>query len=98
MGQAIRIAQLEGLHTQLPEQDLGFANVNRCRNLWWTLYVLDRHFSSSLGLPVTTRDEDITTGIDPPSACSQRDAILSIHVKLSQMLTYILTSMCYSLL
>ncbi|GLA71007.1 hypothetical protein AtubIFM55763_001287 [Aspergillus tubingensis] len=35
--QAIRIAQLEGLHTELPEQELGAAAVDRCRNLWWTL-------------------------------------------------------------
>ncbi|KAI9929625.1 hypothetical protein MW887_001099 [Aspergillus wentii] len=91
VGQAIRIAQLEGLHTQLPEEELGPEVLMRCRNLWWTLYIMDRHFSSSLGLPMTTHDSDITTLVDPPSACSQQDATLSLQVRLSQLLSSILT-------
>ncbi|OJJ35927.1 hypothetical protein ASPWEDRAFT_532510 [Aspergillus wentii DTO 134E9] len=92
VGQAIRIAQLEGLHTQLPEEELGPEVLMRCRNLWWTLYIMDRHFSSSLGLPMTTHDSDITTLVDPPSACSQQDATLSLQVRLSQLLSSILTT------
>lgn len=52
---------------------------------------MDRHFSSSVGLPITTRDCDITTLINPPSTCSQQDAILNLQVKLSQLLSSILT-------
>ncbi|KAF4457430.1 hypothetical protein F53441_647 [Fusarium austroafricanum] len=37
LGQAIRIAQLEGLHTQLPDNELGSETVTSCRDLWWTL-------------------------------------------------------------
>ncbi|KNG91257.1 Zn(II)2Cys6 transcription factor [Aspergillus nomiae NRRL 13137] len=92
VGQAIRIAQLEGLHTELPEDELGAATVTRCRNLWWTLYIMDRHLSSSLGLPMTTQDSDITTLIDPPSSCPQRDVTLSLQVRLSHLLSSILTS------
>ncbi|KAF7595575.1 hypothetical protein BBP40_005610 [Aspergillus hancockii] len=92
IGQAIRIAQLEGLHTELPEDELGTETVARCRNLWWTLYIMDRHFSSSVGLPMTTQDSDITTLVEPPSTCSQRDATLSLQVNLSQLLSSILTS------
>ncbi|KAE8355439.1 Zn(II)2Cys6 transcription factor [Aspergillus coremiiformis] len=92
IGQAIRIAQMEGLHTELPEAELGAATVTRCRNLWWTLYIMDRHVSSSLGVPMTTQDSDITTVVDPPSACSQRDATLSLQVRLSHLLSFILTS------
>ncbi|KAE8138985.1 Zn(II)2Cys6 transcription factor [Aspergillus pseudotamarii] len=92
VGQAIRIAQLEGLHTELPEEELGAATVTRCRNLWWTLYIMDRHLSSSLGLPMTTQDSDITTLIDPPSTCSQRDVTLSLQIRLSHLLSSILTS------
>lgn len=92
IGQAIRIAQLEGLHTQLPEEELDAGIVSRCRNLWWTLYIMDRHFSSSLGLPMTTQDSDITTLIDPPNTCSQRDATVSLEVRLSHLLSVILTS------
>lgn len=92
VGQAIRIAQMEGLHTQLPEDELGAGTLTRCRNLWWTLYIMDRHISSSLGLPMTTPDSDITTVIDPPSTCLQRDAILSLNVRLSHLLSFILTT------
>ncbi|PYH86155.1 hypothetical protein BO82DRAFT_388845 [Aspergillus uvarum CBS 121591] len=92
LGQAIRIAQLEGLHTQLPEEEIGLQTVERCRNLWWTLYIMDRHFSCSLGIPMLTRDSDITTVLDSPSACSQRDATLCLQVRLSHLLSFILTT------
>ncbi|KAK1484272.1 hypothetical protein CCUS01_03984 [Colletotrichum cuscutae] len=92
IAQAIRIAQLEGLHTQLPEDALGTQVVARCRNLWWTLYIMDRHFSCSVGVPMNTQDADITTVLDPPSICSQRDATLGLQVKLSRLLSSIITS------
>ncbi|OJI96044.1 hypothetical protein ASPVEDRAFT_35372 [Aspergillus versicolor CBS 583.65] len=92
IGQAIRIAQLDGLHTELPEEELGADTVDRCRNLWWTLYVMDRHVSSSLGLPMTTQDSDITTVLKPANTGSRRDATLSLHVKLSYLFSSILTT------
>ncbi|KAK1718728.1 fungal-specific transcription factor domain-containing protein [Colletotrichum acutatum] len=92
IAQAIRIAQLEGLHTQLPEDALGTQAVARCRNLWWTLYIMDRHFSCSVGVPMNTQDADITTMLDPPSICSQRDATLGLQVKLSRLLSSIITT------
>ncbi|OBT81970.1 hypothetical protein VE02_09318 [Pseudogymnoascus sp. 03VT05] len=91
VGQAIRVAQLEGLHTQLPEDELGVDTVMRCRNLWWTLYIMDRHFSSSLGLPMSTPDGDITALIDSKT-CSQRSSLLSLQVRLSRLLSFILTT------
>ncbi|RJE23739.1 hypothetical protein PHISCL_03932 [Aspergillus sclerotialis] len=83
--QAIRIAQPDGLHTDLPEHELGLDTVTRCRNLWWTLYVMDRHVSSSLGLPMIVQDSDITTVLNPARAGSRRDATLILHVKLSYL-------------
>ncbi|RAH44558.1 Zn(II)2Cys6 transcription factor [Aspergillus brunneoviolaceus CBS 621.78] len=92
LGQAIRIAQYEGMHTQLSEEQLGSKTVARCRSLWWTLYIMDRHFSYSVGLPMTTQDRDISTPIDPPEHCSQQDLALSLHAKLSRLLSYILST------
>ena len=89
--QAIRIAQLDGLHTELPEDELGVKTVNRCRNLWWTLYVMDRHISSSLGLPMAIQDSDITTVLNSAREGSRHDATLSLHVKLSYLFTSILS-------
>ena len=96
VGQAIRIAQLEGLHTQLPEDELGVDIVMRCRNLWWTLYVMDRHFSSSLGLPMSTQDSDITALVNIPGTSSQQDSLLGLQVRLSRLLSFIIRSMFHS--
>ncbi|EAA63258.1 hypothetical protein AN3290.2 [Aspergillus nidulans FGSC A4] len=93
VGHAIRIAQMDGMHTQLPEDELGLETVARCRNLWWTLYVLDRHISSSVGASMTPEDSDITTLLEPltATACSQSDTTLSLSVRLSHLLSYILS-------
>ncbi|KAL4940913.1 hypothetical protein BDV06DRAFT_230066 [Aspergillus oleicola] len=91
IGQAIRTAQLDGLHTEMPENELGPDTVARCCNLWWTLYVMDRHVSSSLGLPMTTQDSDITTFLQPASVDSRRDTTLSLHIKPTYLFSSILT-------
>ncbi|KAL4799571.1 hypothetical protein BDV19DRAFT_400798 [Aspergillus venezuelensis] len=92
IGHAIRIAQMDGMHTQLPEDELGPEIVARCRNLWWTLYVLDRHISSSVGASMTPQDSDISALLDPPTAGSQSDATLGLSVRLSHLLSYILST------
>lgn len=86
----MRIAQLDGLHTQLPEEDLGAQTVARCQSLWWSLYILDRQLSFSLGLPMATQDAEITTPIKAPEDLSP-DSVFSLQVKLSQMQTFILS-------
>ncbi|KAM0537553.1 hypothetical protein ACHAP9_004101 [Verticillium nonalfalfae] len=91
LGHAIRIAQLEGLHTPLPEKELGAQMVKRCRNLWWTLYIMDRQFSTSLGLPMSIQDGGITTHLSVPGENSQEDTAVVLQVKLSQLLSHILS-------
>lgn len=91
LGHAIRIAQLEGLHTPLPEKELGALMVKRCRNLWWTLYIMDRQFSTSLGLPMSIQDSGITTHLSVPGENSQEDTAVVLQVKLSQLLSHILS-------
>ncbi|GLA19686.1 hypothetical protein AnigIFM62618_007805 [Aspergillus niger] len=92
IGHAIRIAQMDGMHTQLPEDELGAETVARSRDLWWTLYVLDRHISSSVGASMTLQDSDITTLLDPPGTTTQSNATLGLLVRLSHLLSYILSS------
>ncbi|KAJ5585102.1 fungal-specific transcription factor domain-containing protein [Penicillium hispanicum] len=89
VGHAIRIAQMEGMHTQLPEGVLGPATVARCRSLWWSLYTMDRHFSPSVGLPMTTNDSDITTLINPPSP-SPKDLAFNLQIRITRMLSFII--------
>ncbi|KAJ6002597.1 hypothetical protein N7451_005144, partial [Penicillium sp. IBT 35674x] len=98
VGHAIRIAQLEEMHTQLPEDILGDATVARCRNLWWSLYIMDRHISPSLGLPMALQDSDITTLINSPLA-SRQNLTFSLQVRITRMLSFIIGSRsCYFLL
>lgn len=85
---AVRIAQMDGIHTQLPGDELGDETVNRCRNLWGTLCIMDQYCTSSLGLTPSTADCDILA--QAPSL--QQDTILSLQTKLSQLLAVILTS------
>ena len=92
LGQALRIAQMEGLHTQLPEDALGVEKVVYCRDLWWTLYIMDRHFSSTIGLPMSVNHSDITTPINPPTQGLPADSSRSLQVNLSHLLSVILTS------
>lgn len=80
------------MHTQLPENVLGTATVERCRNLWWSLYIIDRHFSPSLGLPMTFQDSDITTLINTPNS-SPQNLTFSLQVKITRMLSFIIGSM-----
>lgn len=61
IGQALRMAQAHGLHTDLDVSVGGDELVRRHRRLWWTVYTLDRRFSSSFGGPTSVNDEDITT-------------------------------------
>ncbi|OHW91776.1 hypothetical protein CSPAE12_09556 [Colletotrichum incanum] len=90
LGQAIHIAEMEGLHTQLPEEEIGAETAAWCRDLWWTLYIMDRHFSASVGLPMSVHDSEITTMIHPPNKGSLSDSVRSLQVKLSHLLSMIL--------
>lgn len=85
------------MHTQLPEEVLGAATVARCRNLWWSLYTMDRHFSPSLGLPMTTKDSEITTLISSSSS-NPRDLAFSLQVRITRMRSFIISSMSSSYL
>ncbi|ATY65318.1 C6 transcription factor [Cordyceps militaris] len=87
LGQAVRIAQLEGMHTNLPEHELGTGLTTYARDLWWTLYIMDRHFSSSVGLPMSVQDSDITTLVSPPGTGTAADSARSLQVNLSHLMS-----------
>ncbi|OJJ42312.1 hypothetical protein ASPZODRAFT_20635 [Penicilliopsis zonata CBS 506.65] len=59
IGQAVRIAMAQGMHTDMPVDQLGEAEVQRCRRIWWTVYVLDRQLTSLMGLPQSIRDDQL---------------------------------------
>jgi proline utilization trans-activator len=85
IGQAMRVALVQGMHTDMPIEHLGQPLVQRCRKIWWTIYILDRHMTSLMGLPQSIRDEDITCPLPDFTTSPQRTATLNIQIKLARV-------------
>lgn len=80
------------MHTTMDKQGLDDHFVQRCRNAWWTVYVLDRQMSSLMGVPLAIRDEDVGAFLPNISGSGQKTLALEIHVKLSRIISQILNS------
>ncbi|OJJ50360.1 hypothetical protein ASPZODRAFT_149702 [Penicilliopsis zonata CBS 506.65] len=87
IGHAMRIALVEGFHRALPVEQLGERHVERCNKIWWTVYILDRKFSALIGAPNAVNDEDMTATPWDIRICSQEAAAVSLHVKISQVIS-----------
>lgn len=85
IGQAMRIALAQGMHTDMPVADLGEPLVQRFRRIWWTVYNLDRQMTSLMGLPQAIRDDDITCRLPSFSGSAQRAAALDMQIKLARI-------------
>ncbi|RDW76925.1 hypothetical protein BP6252_04978 [Coleophoma cylindrospora] len=92
IGQALRSALALGMHTSMEKQGLGDHFVQRCRNSWWTVYVLDRQMSSLMGVPLGVQDDDVAAFLPTFPESRQRTLALEIHVKLSRIISQILTT------
>ncbi|KAF6831213.1 C6 transcription factor [Colletotrichum plurivorum] len=86
IGQAIRMAMGEGMHTDMPAQQLGEAHVERCRRIWWTVHILDREITSLFGLPPSIHDDYVLCRLPTYSGSSQRTAALRMRIKLSEVI------------
>ncbi|KAK6081660.1 fungal specific transcription factor domain-containing protein [Seiridium cupressi] len=75
LGMAVRSAFALGLHR---EEDSFIFNPTQCkvrRNLWRTLYVLDRFLAASLGRPTAISDEDCSDhALDAPEKSFENEA------------------------
>ena len=80
------------MHTQMAHQGWSDPVVQRCRKVWWTVYILDRQMSSLMGLPLAIRDEDVSAPLPVFPGQSQRNVGLELHVKLSRVIAEILNS------
>jgi len=85
IGQAMRIALIQGMHTDMPVMNLGDAVVQRCRKVWWTIFILDRHMTSLMGLPQSIRDEDVSCQLPNYNSSPQRAAALNMQIKLAKV-------------
>ncbi|KIV89326.1 hypothetical protein, variant [Exophiala mesophila] len=86
IGQALRMAQSYGLHKVMQPGVGSEQLIERCRRLWWTVYMLDRRFSSSYGVPAALHDEDITVPVPTAGEGADEGAIArKLYVKICQL-------------
>lgn len=84
IGQAVRIALEQGMNTDAGSNNFSQATVERSRETWWTVYVLDRLMSSTLGVPLTLADENISALLPSFAGSTRKSLALSILIKVSQ--------------
>ncbi|KAJ5889418.1 hypothetical protein N7504_010228 [Penicillium tannophilum] len=89
IGSAMRMAMAEGMHTQMPVEYLGEDLVQRCRKIWWTVYILDREMTSLMGLPQSIGDDHINTLLPAFPGSAQRTAGINMHIKISRIIAEI---------
>ncbi|RDH30767.1 fungal-specific transcription factor domain-domain-containing protein [Aspergillus welwitschiae] len=86
IGSALRMAMTFGLHRERPTNDWSPQATERCHRIWWTVYILDRTFSFSMGVPISIQDSDITTPMPQPEGPTGQP-FLYFHVKLSNLIS-----------
>ncbi|PYI10986.1 hypothetical protein BO78DRAFT_457944 [Aspergillus sclerotiicarbonarius CBS 121057] len=89
VGQAMRLAMAHGMHTRMPVGDLDQHVVDRCRKIWWTVYILDRHTTSIQGLPQSIDGRFVQTSLPSSVGSSDRITTLCMHLKLCQSIAEI---------
>ncbi|KAF3399746.1 Proline utilization trans-activator, partial [Penicillium rolfsii] len=89
IGQAMRMAMAEGLHTQMPIESLGECFVQRCRKIWWTVYIMDREMTSLMGLPQSLNDDHVNALLPTFSGAGQKTARIGMQIKLSRIIAEI---------
>ena len=73
----------------MPAHQLGSQYVERCRRVWWTVYVLDRDMATLMGNPPSIADEDIACPLPAFSGSPQRVATFDMQVKLCRLTAHI---------
>ncbi|KAJ5499316.1 hypothetical protein N7453_008367 [Penicillium expansum] len=91
LGIALRMALTQGLHREV-DLEASDEESERYRSIWWTLYILDRRFSSLMGTPISINDADVTMGLPNSGILHQRCRTLGMHVRLSRIISNVLDS------
>ncbi|KXH29412.1 hypothetical protein CSIM01_12800 [Colletotrichum simmondsii] len=86
IGQALSTAFEHGLHTEMQSHHLDETYIQRCRLVWWTIYVLERQMSALMGVPMFISDECVCTPFPIFYEQAQRTSALHIQIKLAQVL------------
>ncbi|KPA35279.1 transcription factor, partial [Fusarium langsethiae] len=92
LGLGLRIALSQGLHRDIVGEFSDDTEVKRYRNAWWTLYILDRKFSSLMGAPSSVHDSDISVPVPGVVSESRKSNALDMHIKLSRLIAKVLNT------
>ena len=87
----MRTVFFQGMHTALPADVFGHATVERARNIWWTVYILDRELSSLMGVPIQLADESISAEF-PASHASGSSTAPRLHIKLCRIVAQVVST------
>lgn len=88
----MRMAMAEGLHTQMPIEYLGESFVQRCRKIWWTVYIMDREMTSLMGLPQSLNDDHVNALLPTFPSAGQKTAGIGMQIKMSRIIAEINSS------
>lgn len=82
------------MHTDMRSLHLSESVVERYRETWWTVYVLDRQMTSLMGVPMSLSDDDITAPLPSFIGSLAKQKALDVHIKLARANAAILQSKC----
>lgn len=92
IGQALRLALNEGMHTDVHNHTLPSSVIERRREIWWTVYTLDRQMTALLGVPPSISDDNIYCNLPQFAGSTMKLAASNILVKLAKALATITQS------
>ena len=83
---------LTTVHTNMSNRNLSDPMRERCREIWWTIYILDSHMSALMGVPQSLSEHDVTAQLPEFAAHTSKSLALGIHVQLARATSSILQS------
>lgn len=66
----------------------------RRRRLWWTIYIIDKKLSVTVGTPLSIRNEDIDMSKPEDTDLGFLNAPLRLHIRLAAMDGDVISSKC----
>lgn len=88
----MRMAVEQGMYTDMRSLNAPEHVLERIRQTWWTVYVLDRQMTSLMGVPMSLSDDDITAPLPSFGGQVKKARALALHVKLAKAQAVIMQS------
>ncbi|KAG8670219.1 hypothetical protein FPOAC1_009624 [Fusarium poae] len=86
---ALRHGLEHGIHTEMQSSALDKSYVDKCRHMFWTIYILERQMGSLMGLPLSISDDVISARFPAFPGQPEKLEALKIHVDFCRVLAQI---------